>query len=328
MEITVGDYKGEIISNTFLFIISIILVKLLLVDSASNTFVRGKYKQIIEDLEFVAKVNGSEKEYGLWKKKIYSDSRRELLTSEFAENPSRGGSNNKYEFVTYFSIWSLKGVSVKLIFFILFFFASQFNLIFLLNEVKKAPNFYLISSLCYVCDILGSFFGSFMIDIPILGRRMSSVIMNGSAGVAYFFTVGIAITTGNFYLIFLNRFLNAALQIIVYTYAFECFPTVLRPHATSTFRILGRVLNIGTPFLMIDYSIASYFIIGLLDVFLALSNFLFNIPETYGKPIDELPEEFKDAEYLKKLRESYNINNTNNTNSNNTNNNDSNKKEA
>lgn len=300
MEITVGDYKGEIISNTFIFIISIVLVKLLLIDSSSNTFVRGRYKQVIDDLGYVAQINASEKEYKLWRGKIYEDSKYVNPECEILnENENK---KNKFQLVDYYSIWSLKGMALKLIIFILFFFTSQFNLIFLLYEVKKAPNFLMVSSLCYGMDIIGSLFGAYMIDIPALGRRLSSVIMNAAAGIAYFITVFVIIYSGNYYLILLNRFLNSALQIIVYTYAFECFPTVLRAHASSITRIAARVLNLPTPFLMINYSIISYFIIGSLDVILAIGIYVFNIGETRGKQVDELPEEFKDPEYLKRMQ--------------------------
>jgi hypothetical protein len=299
MEITVGDYKGEIISNTFLFLISIILVKLLLIDSASNTFVHGRYKQIIDDLGYVAKVNGSEKEYKKWRDNIYEDSK--YVNPNYLIMNENEDEKNKFELVNYYSIWTLKGTAVKLIMFILFFFTSQFNLIFLLYEVKKAPNFFVVSSICYCMDILGSLCGAKMIDLPSLGRRLSSVIVNAVAGIAYFITAFVIVYTGNFYLILLNRFLNSALQIIVYTYAFESFPTVLRAHASSITRISGRVLNLPTPFLMIDYSTVSYFVMGVLDVSLAIGIYIFNIGETRGKQGDELPEEFKDPEFLKKL---------------------------
>jgi len=298
MEITVGDYKGEIISNTFLFLISIILVHFLLVDSSSNTFVRGKYKQIIDDLEYVSKINGSEKEFNVWKYKIYEDSKY-INVNDQSLNETEG-KKNKFELVDYFSIWSLKGVTAKLIIFVIFFFTSQFNLIFLFYEVQKVPNFFFVSSLCYVMDIIGSLFGAYLIDLPSLGRRLSSIIVNVAAGIAYFITVIVLIYTGNFYMIFLNRFMNAALQNIIYTYVFESFPTVLRPHATSITRIAGRLFNIPTPLLMINYRFVCYILIGILDIFLALGIYFFDIGETLGKPSEELPEEFKDPEYLKR----------------------------
>jgi len=299
MEIIVGDYKGEIISNTLLFIISVILVKLLLIDSSSNTFVRGNYKKIVNDLKYVATINGSEKDYKVWIEKIYEDSKTDISEELMY---SKDDKTNKYDLVNYFSIWSLKGITSKLLIFILFVFTIQFNFIFLFYEVKKVGNFFTISSICYVMDIIGSMFGAFIIDRPMFGRRRSSIIINVVAGFSYFLTGIVLIYTGNMYLILLNRFLNASLSIIVYTYAFECFPTVLRTHASSIVGISGRIMNLPTPLLMINYPIVSYFVIGALDIVLAICIFFCNIGETRGIQTEELPEEFKDPEFLKKMQ--------------------------
>ena len=297
MDVTVGDYKGEIISNTFLFLISIILVHFLLVDSSSNTFVRGKYKQIIDDLDHISKINASQKEFKEWKDKIYEDSK---LNNENSLHVNEiEGKKNKFDLVDYISIWRLKGVTVKLIIFTFFFFTSQFNLIFLFYEVQNVPNFFFISTLCYLIDIAGFFFGTYIINVPQLGRRYSSIIFNIAAGISYVVTAIVLFYTGNFYLIFLNRFLNSTLQKILVSYVFESFPTVLRPYSTAITRIAGRLFNIPSPILMINYRFISYILVGVLNILLAWGIYYFEIEETLHKEIEELNEEFKNPEYLK-----------------------------
>ncbi len=297
-----GDYKGELLANTILFVISIILTLLLIVESPSNSFVRGEYDQIITNFEYIFEINNAQEDYIAFKKQIEEES-RDFDGGENEVFDETNAKKNKYEYVSYASIWGLKGYPIKLIFFLIFNFINQFGFIFLLYEVNKSDNFYLTAMLCYTFDVIGSFVGGWLVDIPCIGRRNSSIIFNCIAAAAYAFTGFLNIFTTNDYIIILNRFLNAILQTIVNTYGFEIFATCTKVHALTIARVGSRLFNVLTPILMVANNVICYFIGAAFDVLLIFIIICGDVPETVGKELVEMPEEFKDREYLKRFEE-------------------------
>jgi len=303
MELITGDYRGQILANTVLFIISIILVKILLVESCSHDFGAGKYSDILQNFAYVAKVNMSQYEYRKWLIEIDQESKNFVDNDECFISENTVSSKSHNELITYTNIWFFKNMSSILIYFTIFSTTSQFIFIFLLYEITKLPNFYISSSICYVIDLLGTFFGQWMMETEYFKRRLSSVILNLLAGLAFILT-GFVVLYYNFHqLIYLNRFLNSALQMVVYLTLIEILPKVLAPHANSIIRMLSRLLNVSTPLLMIEHPVICYFLIASLDIILALLVYLFDIKETKDVPMEEFPEEFKDPDFMKNLKE-------------------------
>jgi hypothetical protein len=306
-----NSYNKLLIALVAILVVSPIFLKLFLVDSIRSLYIRGRYKEVLDNLEYIAKVNNSSNEYFKWKEtllKEHGNNHRHIsyINEENKENSRHHSvssvnsvneqASDKLKEINFWSIWCIKSQVKNIILFTLASFINQFNLLFFQLEMKKTDNFFRDTSIAFVIDIFGYIFGGLIMECPIFKRKITFTMIN-FFGFATCYANGIVLIFSHFtYISFVNRFNNSAYFIVFQTFNFETYPTLIRSHATSVNRLLSRICNVWTAIIMVNVRPAAYFFIG--SFMLAVGIFLVcaDVQETKDKVIEEFPIEFKDKQ--------------------------------
>lgn len=282
-----GNYENVFIYVIITTTIIITIVKLFVVDSIRTRFIMGDIGRLIDDLEYVARINESQEEFKKWYHEI------QVRDNQKDGEVRQAKTENLYEHISYLSIWRIPSQCKLLILTIILSFIPQNNQVFLQIILRKAQSIWISSYLLFSMDIVGIILGILIIDSVFFKRK----------GSFYFLHTGLFITcfVGGF--LFYNydynttvnviaRIFNTALFYITHTYVIEAFPSLTKMTALGINRVLSRVINILQNFFLFEYVSLTLFVISGFNVIAVLLLFFLNGPETMGVPVREFPEDY------------------------------------
>ena len=280
------DYKYVIAASAAITLVIGVVIKFVLIDSVRTNFIQGKQKEIIRNLEYVAKMNKSQLEFKVWK-----DTQSQSQLKQYHNNISSSStSNNKYNAVSFLSIFKYSSQNKLIILFSLVSFSVNYALLLVQLEITKHNKFFTALAWAFTCDIIGLVIGCFSAEISVLKRKYSFLSINIALIVTYFIA-GISFNKQYTIMFIVHRVFVYALFGNYTLYNFEVYPTMTRPIGVSINRIFARVFNLWTPYLMISAPRWGYFLGVVFTGIIIAMIFLFELPETKNEVIKEFPRE-------------------------------------
>ena len=281
------DYKFVIAASAAITLVFGVVIKFVLVDSIRTNFIQGKQKEIIRNLEYVAKMNKSQLEFKVWKDMQSQSKHNYNINSSNTSNDK-----NKYNAVSFLSIFTYASQNKLIILFSLVSFSVNYALLLVQLEITKHNKFFTALAWAFTCDIIGLLIGCFSAEISILKRKYSFLSINIALIVTYFIA-GVSFNKQYTIMFIIHRVFVYALFGNYTLYNFEVYPTMTRPIGVSINRIFARVFNLWTPYLMISAPRWGYFLGVLFSGVIIAMIFLFELPETKNEIIKEFPQELE-----------------------------------
>jgi hypothetical protein len=294
-----NDYKYVIAASAAITLVIGVVIKFVLIDSIRTNFIQGKQKEIIRNLEYVAKMNKSQLEFKVWK------DTQSQNQSQLKHNHISSISNNKYNAVSFLSIFKYSSQNKLIILFSLVSFSVNYALLLVQLEITKHNKFFTALAWAFTCDIIGLVIGCFSAEITVLKRKYSFLLINIALIVTYFIA-GISFNKQYTIMFIVHRVFVYALFGNYTLYNFEVYPTMTRPIGVSINRIFARVFNLWTPYLMISAPRWGYFLGVVFTGVIIAMIFLFELPETKNEVIKEFPREVEKDVIGKKNDDYYN----------------------
>ena len=289
------DYRWLLFWAGIICFIGAILIKIFVVESVRILFIQDKKKEILDNLEYVSKINNSITEFREWKKnnKIFFNNgdvndENEYMLLDY--NDINYNNKNMIEDINFINIWTYPSQLKLLILFSTGVFLLNYSLILSQLEMRKQNKFFLSLFEAYFFDIIGYIVGILINKIKYFSRKLTLVIISLSLGTVLL--ISNLIYSNQFIFILLRMFVNAFDSNLT-LYNFESFPTLTRSYGVAINRILGKFFNIPTPSIMVSFPKKGY-ICGLLFSIGFLVLILFFSPsETKDKSINEYPAEIE-----------------------------------
>ena len=294
------DYRYVLFFSSLISIIGVILVNLFVVESIRILYIQRKIDKLMDNLEYISKVNNSKEYFDEWKnnnKNIFYNNNNYLDKNDEKLIPllDKGNSNNEDEEkndnkIGYITIWKYPS-QVKLI--ILFSFATFYlNYSFVLAqlEIVKQKRFFFSLLEGYSCDMIGYIFGIMITKLENYTRKSCFLFLTVLLCIMYLIG-GIFYSWHNQYIFsFFRTFVNS-LDANFNLYNFESFPTLSRSTGVSINRIFGKFFNLFTPLIMINFAKLGYLCGLIFGVGLFFLSFFLSPKESKDHKINEYPSE-------------------------------------
>ena len=325
------DYNYLLIFSSFICIIGAILLKIFVVESIRILFVKGKIQELMENLEYISKINKSKQYFDEWKKNnlnIFYNNLNNLNINDENTNPLIDKDNlnnneilinkdnvdddiylNENE-INYVSIWKYPS-QVKLI--ILFSFATfyvNYSLVLAQFEISKQNKFFLSLLEGYTCDMVGYFFGILITELKNYSRNVCFLFLTFLLSLIFLIHSIFYYKHNQFLFIFFRIFINS-LDANFNLYNFESFPTLSRSIGVAINRIFGKFFNIWTPLLMINFPKFGYLCGLFFGVILFLLSIFLSPKEEKNHMINEFPIEIINEIKKEKIKGNYHENENN-----------------
>ena len=185
------NYKYLLIISSFICIVGTILVKLFVAESTRILFVQEKIDQLMENLEYISKINKSEQHFNEWKnnnKNLFYNNNNSNLNNENLKPLIVKNISNEKEIIkksnsfylneiNYLSIWKYPS-QVKLI--IVFSFATfyvNYSLVLAQFVISKQNRFFLSLLIGYTCDMIGYFIGILITEVKTFTRNSCFLLL-------------------------------------------------------------------------------------------------------------------------------------------------------
>ena len=295
------SYKYLFLIVGLISLIGSILVKIYLVDSIRILFHQGKFKELIQSLDWIAEMNESYKDFEEWKK-----NNLHKIDGNYVNNNNQNNEKKLFTEINYINIFKFPSqVKIIILFSIISFFAN-YLLLFIQLEIKKQNNFYSSLFKAYTSDFFGLILGILIFEYLKIPRKNSFIIISSLISLLFLF-ISIFYKKNNLILICLLRATTSTFFIAYTIYNFEIYPTLTRSFGTSINRIFARIFNLWTPYIMIDYPrmahiMGLFFIIGIIVCII-----IFDPADTREKIIKEYPDEIENV-LIEKKKSNNNMN--------------------
>ena len=296
------NYRYLLVVCSFVCIVGVILVQIFIVESIRILFVQGKIDKMMENLEFISKVNKSEEDFNEWKNNnqniFYDNSNNNYLNlndenlKPLIDNNNIMKNDDKIYLneINYLSIWNYPS-QVKLV--ILFSFATfyvNYSLVLAQFEITKQNKFFLSLLEGYTCDMVGYFFGILITELKNYTRNVCFLILTFLLTVMFLIQSIFYSSHNQFFFIFLRIFINS-LDANFNLYNFESFPTLSRSTGVAINRIFGKFFNLWTPLIIINFEKIGFLFGVLFGGILFLLSIFFSPKESKEHLINEFPIE-------------------------------------
>jgi hypothetical protein len=209
-----NDYKYVIAASAAITLVIGVVIKFVLIDSVRTNFIQGKQKEIIRNLEYVAKMNKSQLEFKVWK-----DTQSQL--KQCYNTSSSSSTNNKYNAVSFLSIFKYSSQNKLIILFSLVSFSVNYALLLVQLEITKHNKFFTALAWAFTCDIIGLVIGCFSAEITVLKRKYSFLLINIALIITYFIA-GISFNKQYTIMFIVHRVFVYALFVITHCIIFKC----------------------------------------------------------------------------------------------------------
>ena len=298
------NYRYLLVVCSFVCIVGVILVQIFIVESIRILFVQGKIDKMMENLEFISKVNKSEEDFNEWKNNnqniFYDNSNNNYLKlndenlKPLIDNNNNNIMKNDDEIylneINYLSIWNYPS-QVNLV--ILFSFATfyvNYSLVLAQFEITKQNKFFLSLLEGYTCDMVGYFFGILITELKNYTRNVYFLFLTFLLTVMFLIQSIFYSSHNQFFFIFLRIFINS-LDANFNLYNFESFPTLSRSTGVAINRIFGKFFNLWTPLIIINFEKIGFLFGVLFGGILFLLSIFFSPKESKEHLINEFPIE-------------------------------------
>ena len=318
------DYKYIFITSSIICFIGSILLKIFIVESIRILFIQEKIDKLMQNLEYISKINKSEEYFEEWKNNnqniFYDNINNNLnLNNENLKPLIDINKNEIYEIdkidnisinldkINYLTILNYPS-QVKLI--ILFSFATfyvNYCLVLAQFEIVKQNKFFISLLEGYICDMFGYIFGILITEKKDYTRKSCFLFL--IILLIFIFIIQLLLYSyhNQFIFIFLRIFINS-LDANFNLYNFESFPTLTRSTGVAINRIFGKFFNLGTPLIIINYAKLGYLFGLLFGLILFLLSIVLSPKENMEHTINEFPLEIINEYEKRKLKE---VNNKN-----------------
>ena len=321
------DYNYLLIYSSFICIVGTILAKIFVVESIRILFVKGKIQELMENLEYISKINKSEQYFEEWKKNnlnIFYNNLNNLIVNDENLNPLIDEENiNNNEIIKdnidiyqneneidYVSICKYPSQIKLVILFSVATFYVNYSLVLAQFEISKQNKFFLSLLEGYTCDMIGYFFGILITELKNYTRKTCFLFLTFLLSVMYFIHSIFYYKHNQFLFIFFRIFINS-LDANFNLYNFESFPTLSRSTGVAINRIFGKFFNIWTPLLMINFSKIGYLCGLLFGGTLFLLSIFLSPKEEKDHMINEFPIEIINEIKKEKIKGNYHENENN-----------------
>ena len=295
------DYRYLLFYSSIICIIGLTFVKLFMVESIRILFIQEKIDKLMENLEYISKINNSKEYFDEWKNynknifyRDYEINNNESLKLLIDKDKEKEDVIEKYDtislnIINYISIWKYFS-QVKLI--ILFSFSTfyvNYSLVLAQLEIVKQNKFFLSLLEGYTCDMIGYIFGIMITNLNYT-RYTCFLFLTFLLSLMFLIEFVFYFFRNQFLFIFFRIFINS-LDANFNLYNFESFPTLTRPTGVAINRIFGKLFNLWTPLLMISYERIGYFSGFFFGIILFIIGLFLGPRGTKNNKINELPIE-------------------------------------
>lgn len=295
------DYRYLLFYSSIICIIGLTFVKLFMVESIRILFIQEKIDKLMENLEYISKINNSKEYFDEWKNynknifyRDYEINNNESLKLLIDKDKEKEDVIEKYDtislnIINYISIWKYFS-QVKLI--ILFSFSTfyvNYSLVLAQLEIVKQNKFFLSLLEGYTCDMIGYIFGIMITNLNYT-RFTCFLFLTFLLSLMFLIEFVFYFFRNQFLFIFFRIFINS-LDANFNLYNFESFPTLTRPTGVAINRIFGKLFNLWTPLLMISYERIGYFSGFFFGIILFIIGLFLGPRGTKNNKINELPIE-------------------------------------
>ena len=295
------DYRYLLFYSSIICIIGLTFVKLFMVESIRILFIQEKIDKLMENLEYISKINNSKEYFDEWKNynknifyRDYEINNNESLKLLIDKDKEKEDVIEKYDtislnIINYISIWKYFS-QVKLI--ILFSFSTfyvNYSLVLAQLEIAKQNKFFLSLLEGYTCDMIGYIFGIMITNLNYT-RFTCFLFLTFLLSLMFLIEFVFYFFRNQFLFIFFRIFINS-LDANFNLYNFESFPTLTRPTGVAINRIFGKLFNLWTPLLMISYERIGYFSGFFFGIILFIIGLFLGPRGTKNNKINELPIE-------------------------------------
>ena len=300
------DYKYLLLISSVICILGVILVKLYVVESIRILFVQGKIEKLMENLEYISKINNSKQYFDEWKRNnkdiffnnnsLNNENLDPLIdkNNDISNNSEKLKKYNSSDLneLNYLSIWKYPS-QVKLI--ILFSFATfygNYSLVLSQFGVGKQKKFFFSLLEGYFCDMIGYFLGILITELKNVTRKTCFLFLTFLLSLIFAIQWIFYSFHNQYSFIFLRIFINS-LDANFNLYNFESFPTLARSTGVAINRIFGKFFNIFTPLLMINFMRIAFLCGLIFGIILFLLSLILGPKEAKDHKINEFPIEFE-----------------------------------
>ena len=304
------DYRYLLVICSFICIVGLILVQMFVVESIRILFAQGKIDKLMENLEYISKINKSLEPFNEWKENaqniFYDNSNNNYLNLNDEKSKALIDNNNiknddeiYLNEINYISVWNYPS-QVKII--ILFSFATfyvNYSLVLAQFEISKQNKFFLSLLEAYTCDMIGYFFGIIITKIKNGNRKVCFLFLNSLLTIMFLVESIYYSSHNQFFFIFFRIFINS-MDANFNLYNFESFPTLSRSVGVAINRFFGKFFNIFTPLIMINFEKIGFLCGMLFGGILFLLSIFLSPKETNKHLISEFPIEII-REYKKEI---------------------------
>jgi hypothetical protein len=280
------------------------------VESTRILFAQGKIDKLMENLEYISKINKSLEPFNEWKQNaqniFYDNSNNNYLNLNDEKSKALIDNNNAknddeiyLNEINYISIWNYPS-QVKIL--ILFSFATfyvNYSLVLAQFEISKQNKFFLSLLEAYTCDMIGYFFGIIITKIKNGNRKVCFLFLNSLLTIMFFVESIYYSSHNQFFFIFFRIFINS-MDANFNLYNFESFPTLSRSVGVAINRIFGKFFNIFTPLIMINFEKIGFLCGMLFGGILFLLSICLCPKETNNHLVSQFPIEIM-REYKKEI---------------------------
>lgn len=286
--------------------INIIIISSFIYDSPRRYINNKDFKNSLRILKGIARINGREDEF---KKKILTEeyrsiieditlinsnavSSKELINFEKKEREIQLISDKNEEENKSFDLFKYPTIKNKFIFLCIIWIGTRgtFNGIGISSKLIRG-NFYTNNIFLYIIEAISYYVSGSIIDYKCLGRKGALwfyyFIMILSFLIMAFATLK---TPLELFMNLIARFCACGVEVILYTYTLEVYPTLVRSTAFGINIFFGNLGAIISPMLLELLPKIIFYII-LIGYCVINSFLLIFIPETVGKPMTEMIEE-------------------------------------
>lgn len=272
--------------SVFASVISLLINIFFFSESIRYLFMQKKNTQILETLNYIAKINGRTSEYESWLNIQKLNQADNLLTEE----------NQKFENTSnpIVKIFSNKRVVYDFLTFCLISLVIISGIIYNAVEIKMTKDTFLYPIIFYFMDFIVIFITGFIIEIPALGRKLPAIFFSVLAAIFYsmkYVDILNNPTSSRFWLDFLIRQSVGISFNILMEYNFEIYSTDIRSTAFNINKLFSRVGDFFTPLLLAKNR--GLCTITLSVGYLVISLLTLNLVEPKGHILKEKVEEYE-----------------------------------
>jgi hypothetical protein len=289
------SWKAMQIMSIIASVISLLINIFFLKESIRYLFMKNKKEEIFNTLRYIAKINGRTSEFEDWENSFKINSELSLENNQEL-SITRENIDISVKVNVFGKIFSNWEIIFNFLTFNLISLVIISGIIYNAMEIKMTKDIFLYPILFYTIDFLIIFATGYIIEIPILGRKIPAVFFAFAAAIFYsvkYIDIYNDQFSSRFWIDLLIRQSVGISFNILMEYNFEVYSTDIRATAFNLNKIFSRLGDFFTPIILEKNRGICTLIMSILYLLTAL--LVLNLKETQGVHLSEKVEERKDS---------------------------------